>query len=101
MVGYMDSRQLDHREGTRPEMDMPENWGYFSPQAKARLQMIMSLQTYNSIRALDWFIDLPEVDPKRIGVMGASGGGTQTFILCAVDPGPALPSRRSWSLLRE
>lgn len=90
MVGYADSVQLPHRPGVREKMNTPEGWGYFSPQAELRLQHTMGLQTYNSIRALDWLSQLPDVDPQRIGVTGASGGGTQTFILCAIDPRPAV-----------
>ncbi|MFH1266190.1 MAG: alpha/beta hydrolase family protein, partial [Planctomycetota bacterium] len=90
MVGYADSVQLAHGPGLREPMNTPENWGYFSPQAESRMQNMMGLQTYNSTRVLDWFSELEEVDPRRIAVTGASGGGTQTFILCAVDPRPAV-----------
>jgi dienelactone hydrolase len=94
MVGRADSQQLSEELAhgfakQRPEFDTPENWGFYSTQAELRLQSIMGLHTYNSIRALDWLSELPEVDPARIGVTGASGGGTQTFMLTAVDPRPA------------
>ncbi|MCI0740050.1 MAG: hypothetical protein L0Y72_13475 [Gemmataceae bacterium] len=77
MVGNADSQQIPHRQG------------FTDVDAELRLQNFMGLQTWNSIRALDFLISLPDVDPARIGVTGASGGGTQTFILCAVDDRPA------------
>ena len=59
-------------------------WGE-SDQCSHDHPMAVALQTWNSIRSIDFLISLKDVDPNRLGVTGASGGGTQTFLLAAVD----------------
>ncbi len=55
-------------------------------------QMVLtgeSLSTWfawDGIRALDYLLTRPEVDPKHLGVTGNSGGGTQATWLCGVEP---------------
>src|SRR5438270_9469530 len=60
MVGNADSQQIAHREG------------FTDAGALLRLQSFMGLQTFNSLCALDFLSHLPDVDPERIGVTGAS-----------------------------
>lgn len=76
MVGYADSQAITHRQG------------FLDADAELRLQSFMGLQIWNAIRALDFLESLPDVDPRRLGVTGESGGGTQTFLLSAIDPRP-------------
>lgn len=45
-----------------------------------------TLMIWNNVRALDFLESLPEVDRKRIGVAGASGGGLQSQMVVALDP---------------
>jgi dienelactone hydrolase len=76
MVGYNDTNQFPHGDNGKGLGGRREDLWSIST---------MGLQLWNSIRAVDFVSGLADVDRARIAATGASGGGTQTFLLMAVD----------------
>jgi pimeloyl-ACP methyl ester carboxylesterase len=43
-------------------------------------------EIWDGIRAVDYLLTRPDVDPERINITGTSGGGFQTTVIAALDP---------------
>jgi cephalosporin-C deacetylase-like acetyl esterase len=57
--------------------------GHLNPLLVGKCQL--GLMVWESIRALDVLLSRPEVDPEKIGMTGASGGGLNTFFTTAIE----------------
>jgi dienelactone hydrolase len=59
------------------------------PAAGAALllgQTILGWRVWDIMRTIDWIETRPELDSKRVGTMGISGGGTASLFSAALDP---------------
>ncbi len=84
-IGQGERRQYGHLEAkTRPRVGVGEHL-YAGNQQFLVGEFFGSWRAWDGIRALDYLLTRPEVDPKQVGITGNSGGGTMTTWLCGVD----------------
>jgi acetyl esterase/lipase len=48
-------------------------------------QVLWGMMVYDSLRALDFLVQRPDVDPQRVGTLGISMGSTMAWWLAALD----------------
>jgi hypothetical protein len=50
-----------------------------------RRALVQSIQALNTIRIIDYLLSLKEADTDRVAITGASGGGSQSMLITAID----------------
>lgn len=50
-----------------------------------RRSLVQSIQVLNTERILDYLLTIKDADPTRVAITGASGGGSQTMLMTAID----------------
>ncbi len=76
----IDTLQLGEIEGIHHGTYRENMWWW-----NARGYTPAGVEAWNSIRAIDYLVSRPEVDPDRIGMTGRSGGGAYTWFTTALD----------------
>ncbi|MCB1230734.1 MAG: prolyl oligopeptidase family serine peptidase, partial [Verrucomicrobiae bacterium] len=76
---YLDEERKLIYGGTTHEHNMAGN------QMELVGEFLGSWRAWDGIRALDYLLSRPEIDPKHVGVTGNSGGGTLTTWLLGVE----------------
>ncbi len=84
-IGQGERLQYGHQdEKIRPRVGVGEHL-YAGNQQFLVGEFFGSWRAWDGIRALDYLLTRPEVDPKQVGITGNSGGGTMTTWLCGVE----------------
>jgi dienelactone hydrolase len=76
----IDTLQLGEIEGLHHGTYRENMWWW-----NARGYTPAGVETWNSIRAIDYLVSRPEVDRERIGMTGRSGGGAYSWYAAALD----------------
>ena len=50
-----------------------------------RRALVQSIQALHAIRIMDYLLSLKEADTNRVAITGASGGGSQSMLMTAID----------------
>ena len=84
-IGQGERLQYGHVEGkSRPRVGVGEHLHGGNQQFLVG-EFLGSWRAWDGIRALDYLLTRPEVDPSHVGITGNSGGGTMTTWLCGVE----------------
>lgn len=81
---------IDQGERSQDLSALPQIWGTSAHTMVGIGSILLGRNTarfeiWDGMRAIDYLQSRPEVDPRRIGCTGNSGGGTQTSYLMALD----------------
>lgn len=76
----LDTVQLGEIEGTHHGLHYFDRWWWLS-----RGYTPAGVEAWNGIRAIDYLLSRPEVDPEKIGITGRSGGGVTSWWVTALD----------------
>jgi len=81
---------IDQGERSQMPSQLPQLWGTKAHTMLGVGSILLGRNTawfeiWDGMRGIDYLQSRPEVDPKRIGCTGNSGGGTQTSYLMSLD----------------
>ena len=85
-IGQGERRQFWNPKTNVNEMPSPT----YEHSMPGQLQLLLGenlteYRVWDAMRAVDYLLTLPDVDPKRIGCAGHSGGGSMTTFVSVVD----------------
>jgi len=86
-IGQGERRQYWNPETNQNEISGPVTWEHSMPGQLLLLvgEDLTHYRIWDGMRAIDYLLTRPEVNPNRIGCTGQSGGGTLTLFISALD----------------